>query len=71
MFNTLFYPTTMNRKEYLIAQGNVQKDVSALAETLKTQLAVFPEAISLRTQIHHTHQKITRWLNHSKRNPLQ
>ena len=98
MFNTLFYPTTMNRKEYLIAQGNVQKDVSALAETLKTQLAVFPEAIkvgeelkvigfkgetlndlylictrgrSLRTQIHHTHQKITIWLNHSKRNPLQ
>ena len=47
MFNTLFYPTTMNRKEYLIAQGNVQKDVSALAETLKTQLAVFPEAIKV------------------------
>ena len=47
MFNTLFYPTTMNRKEYLIAQGNVQKDVSALAETLKTQLAVFPEELKV------------------------
>ena len=35
----------MNRKEYLIAQGNVQKDVSALAETLLTQLAVFTDAI--------------------------
>ena len=51
MFNTLFYPTTMNRKEYLIAQGNVQKDVSALAETLKTQLAVFPEAIKVGEEL--------------------
>ena len=63
MFNTLFYPTTMNRKEYLIAQGNVQKDVSALAETLKTQLAVFPEAIKVggevqgQTAIHLLHCK--------------
>ena len=55
MFNTLFYPTTMNRKEYLIAQGNVQKDVSALAETLKTQLAVFPEAIKVGEEL-----KVTR-----------
>ena len=51
MFNTLFYPTTMNRKEYLIAQGNVQKDVSALAETLKTQIAVFPEAIKVGEEL--------------------
>ena len=41
----------MNRKEYLIAQGNVQKDVSALAETLKTQLAVFPEAIKVGEEL--------------------
>lgn len=28
----------MNRKEYLTAQGNVQKDVTTLATTLKTNL---------------------------------
>ena len=41
----------MNRKEYLIAQGNVQKDVCALAETLNSQLAVFPEAIIVGVEL--------------------
>lgn len=41
----------MNRKEYLIAQGNVQKDVNALAEALKTLLAVFTEAIKVSEEL--------------------
>lgn len=41
----------MNRKEYLIVQGNVQKDVCALAEALKTQLAVLPEAIKVGEEL--------------------
>ena len=41
----------MNRKEYLIAQRNVQKDVNALSSALKTQLAVFPEAIKVGKEL--------------------
>ena len=41
----------MNRKEYLAAQGNVQKDVTTLATTLKTQLAVLPETAKIGEEL--------------------
>ncbi|WP_302567311.1 hypothetical protein [Culturomica massiliensis] len=41
----------MNRKEYLTAQGNVQKDVTTLATTLKNQLAVLPETAKVGEEL--------------------
>lgn len=41
----------MNKKEYLAGQVKVQKDVSVLAETLKTKLAVLPEAVKVGEEL--------------------
>ena len=41
----------MNKKEYLAAQGNVQKEVTTLAETLKSQLAVLPETAKVGEEL--------------------
>ena len=41
----------MNKKEYLAAQRNVQKDVNALSSALKTQLAVLPETAKVGEEL--------------------